>query len=188
MQQVDSFRSLLPYASERLCLREWTIEDASWMFRLNEDPAVLRYTGDRPFASVKHAEVFLQSYSNYKRDGFGRWAVELNHSRESIGWCGLRHNDWGVDLGFRFFRNYWGKGYATEAARASLELAQRMGIPKVWGRALLQNPASIAVLEKAGMTWMQDVPFATFAKEHGMDPEELGPWSKERIALYCISL
>lgn len=145
--------------TERLTLRELIPGDAMHFFSLNADPEVLRYTGDEPFASVAAAETFLWNYPDYQRNGFGRWAVLDREAGEFLGWCGPKRNEEGlVDLGFRFYRKYWGKGYATEAARASVAYGfEQLGISEIIGRAAIDNRASIRVLEKVGMKfWKED--------------------------------
>ena len=108
--------------TERLILREFDSSDTEKMYRLNSDPEVLLYSGDSPFASIEKAKEFLENYSDYKKNGYGRWAVILKSSDEFIGWCGLKYNEEKcVDIGFRYFRKIWNKGYATEAARATLD-------------------------------------------------------------------
>ena len=63
--------------TERLLFREFNQSDAPKLFELNADPDVIKYTGDSPFVSVSEAEDFLINYSDYKQNGFGRWAVVL---------------------------------------------------------------------------------------------------------------
>lgn len=138
----------------RLILRELTPGDADHFYRLNEDPDVIRYTGDAPFAGPGEARRFLERYDQYRLYGYGRWAVIRKTDSVFLGWCGLRFDpDSGeTDLGFRFFKTYWGQGYATEAALISLNLAfERFKLAEVMGRAMESNLASIRVLEKAGM-------------------------------------
>ena len=139
--------------SERLILRELSINDAESFFLLNEDEEVLKHTGDLPFTDISKARDFLSKYDQYKRFGFGRWAVILKENNSFIGWCGLKQNEKGeIDIGFRFFRKTWNKGYATEAAKASLDFAfENLNIEKVIARASINNIASIKVLEKIGM-------------------------------------
>ncbi len=139
--------------TERLVLREFSPKDANDMFQLNADPEVIKYTGDPPFTSVNEAEVFLKNYSDYERNGFGRWAVISKQTGEYLGWCGLKLNEQNlVDIGFRFFRNQWGKGFATESARATLKVAfNDLKIDEVIGRASRDNLASVKVLEKLNM-------------------------------------
>ena len=104
----------------RLYLREKTADDAENAYLLNLDPDVIKYTGDPPFESIEAARIFLQNYNHYTKYGFGRWAVIDKENDEYLGWCGLKYsadlNEY--DIGFRFFKRHWNKGYATEAAQA----------------------------------------------------------------------
>lgn len=139
----------------RLDLREFSIEDAPEMVRLNADPLVIQYTGDPPFADEAEARALIESYDSYARDGFGRWSVYLRETGDYAGWSGLSYSAEKdeVDVGFRFHRRFWGQGYATESALAALELGfDRFRLTKVVGRAMVDNTASVRVLEKLGMS------------------------------------
>ena len=143
----------------RLILREFALDDAKSMWELNSDPEVIKYTGDPPFASVEKAREFLLNYKDYEKNGFGRWAVITKASNSFIGWCGLKLNEQNlVDLGFRFFRKEWNKGYATEAAEACLEHGfLKLNLNEIIGRVASENKASIKVLEKLSMDyWKND--------------------------------
>ncbi|MEM9548395.1 MAG: GNAT family N-acetyltransferase [Bacteroidota bacterium] len=145
--------------TKRLILRELNLSDSIHFFKLNSNPEVLKYTGDSPFSSISDAESFLKNYSDYKINGFGRWAVIEKESGDFLGWCGLKLNEENfIDLGFRFFEKYWGKGYATESAKASLAVGfLDLNINEIIGRAAVDNKASIRVLEKIGMRfWKKD--------------------------------
>lgn len=148
----------LPFSTQRLILRELTPDDAQFAFELNNDPEVVRYTGDGAFESVEEARAFLENYSDYKRNGFGRWGVVLKSTGALIGWCGLkRDSETGeVDLGYRFFRSCWNQGFATEAGKACLEIAPELGINEVVARANKANPASWRVMEKLGFSYVED--------------------------------
>ncbi|MFP9113680.1 GNAT family N-acetyltransferase [Flavobacterium sp. RHBU_3] len=139
----------------RLLLRNLTETDAQHFYELNLDPDVLQYTGDSVFESVEAARVFLTNYQNvYKKYGFGRWAVIRKEDNAFLGWCGLKYSEDTKehDLGFRFFKKYWGNGYATEAALASVQWGfTQPAITEIVGRAMEANSASIRVLEKCGM-------------------------------------
>ncbi|MFC0875025.1 GNAT family N-acetyltransferase [Saccharicrinis sp. FJH2] len=141
--------------TSRLILREFQLKDAEAFYLLNSDPEVLRYTGDSPFGNVTEAEEFIRNYDDYRKNGFGRWAVILKSTHEFLGWCGLKLNEENmIDVGFRFFKNEWGKGYATEAAKSTLEYGfNQLKMAEIIGRAALANKASIRVLEKLGMTY-----------------------------------
>ena len=145
--------------TKRLILRELTVADALHFFQLNSNPDVLRYTGDVPFKSISEAGNFLENYREYENNGYGRWAVISKDSGVFLGWCGLKLNEenW-VDLGYRFFQEEWGKGYATESAAASLDYGfNHLNIKEIIGRSDMRNLASIRVLEKLGMHfWKKD--------------------------------
>jgi RimJ/RimL family protein N-acetyltransferase len=146
--------------TDRLLFRRFTEDDAPLLYDLNLDPEVIRYTHD-PLTDVEHArkilkEVILPQHILYDH---GRWAVHLRSGSEFIGWCGLKNltetNE--VDLGYRFKKNFWGNGYATEAARACIKYGfATLNLGRIVGRALPANLASIRVLEKCGMEYLHE--------------------------------
>lgn len=144
--------------TNRLLLRTFTPADAELVYELNLDPEVTRYTGD-PIKDVQHAEqvleqVILPQYALYNH---GRWAVLVKPEMEFIGWCGLkaRPERDEIDLGYRFMKKAWGKGYATEAAYACLEYGfEKLSLPRIVGRAMPQNIGSLRVLEKCNMKYV----------------------------------
>ena len=145
--------------TERLIIREFDVSDAKKMWELNKDEDVIRFTGDPPFDSIASAQDFLRNYSDYRSNGFGRWAVIEKSTGEFIGWCGLKLNELEVvDLGYRFFKKDWGKGYATESSRGCLAYGfGELGIEEIIGRAATENVPSWKVLEKLGMHfWKED--------------------------------
>ena len=145
--------------TDRLILRELDVNDSENFFYLNSDPEVLKYTGDLPFSSITAAESFLVNYSEYKKNGFGRWAVIFKETGSFIGWCGLKLNEENlVDIGFRFFKKEWGKGFATESAKAVLDYGfNTLKLKEIIGRTSKDNVSSISVLEKLNMTfWKKD--------------------------------
>jgi len=151
---------LKPIATtSRLTLRELTPNDAQFAFDLNSDPEVIKYTGDDAFLSVDAARTFLENYSDYKRNGFGRWGVVLKSTGEIIGWCGLKRDreTQEVDLGYRFFRKEWNKGYATEASIACLAIGfDQLNMERIVARANKENPSSYRVMEKLSFTFESD--------------------------------
>ena len=145
-----------PVTTSRLILREFTPGDAPHLYALNSNPEVIRYTWDQPFEHVTAAAAFLAGYTHYHQYGFGRWAVIRQTDDLFLGWCGLNYtpDTDEYDIGFRFFRKHWGQGYATEAAKASIDLGfGTFLIPAIIGRSMKVNTASIKVLEKIGLTF-----------------------------------
>ena len=147
--------------TKRLLLSEMSASDAQYFFELNNDPLVVKYTADLPFENINAASDFLKNYSknNYEKYGYGRWSVILKETNEWLGWCGLKYSQDNVetDIGYRFYRKYWGNGYATESAKACLEYGfEKLQLKRIIGRAMKENVASIIVLEKIGMRFEKE--------------------------------
>lgn len=148
------------FETNRLLLRTFSVEDAPLIYELNLDPDVTRYTGD-PVKDLHHAQLILERtiLPQYALYNHGRWAVHVKPDLEFIGWCGLKNrperNE--IDLGYRFIKSAWGKGYATEAAYASLNYGfKTLNLHRIVGRAMPQNIGSLRVLEKCGMQYIGD--------------------------------
>lgn len=146
--------------TERLLLREFLPTDAQGMFELDSDPEVHRYLGNKPVQSIEQSQEMITFIrQQYLDNGIGRWAVIDKATSEFIGWAGLKlirepinhHIDF-YDVGYRFIRRYWGRGYATEAAQASVDYGfQVLCLPTLYAIADMQNLASRAVLAKVGL-------------------------------------
>jgi RimJ/RimL family protein N-acetyltransferase len=144
--------------TDRLILREFTMDDPTLIYDLNLDSDVIKYTHD-PIKDLAHAAEVLEKtiIPQYALYNHGRWAVHVKPSLEFIGWCGLKYrpelNE--IDLGYRFKKESWGKGYATEAAYASIKYGfERLGLKIITGRAEIGNIGSWKVLEKCKMTFI----------------------------------
>lgn len=142
----------------RLLLRPITLLDAKALYDLNADPDVIKYVGDSAFQNIDAAEEVIKNriLPQYDMYGFGRWAAIEKTSGAFIGWSGLKFladlNE--VDVGYRLYKKYWGQGFATESAKASLKFGfESKNLKRIIGRALKGNAASIKVLEKCGMTY-----------------------------------
>ncbi len=135
---------LKPFILEtsRIILREFKENDAEALYLLNLDPDVIQYTGDSAFESIATALEFIQNYDHYKKYGFGRWAVINKVNEEFLGWCGLKYSEASdeFDVGYRFFKKHWGKGFATEAADACLKTGfEKFDMPVIIGRVIPEN-------------------------------------------------
>ena len=125
---------------------------------MNADPEVMRYM-IRPL-SREESDAFVDRAERHFDDkGFGLWAVELASSGSFIGYVGLSvpafeaHFTPAVEVGWRLDRPSWGRGYATEAARAAIaDGFQRVGLKEIVSFTVPVNLRSIAVMERLGMT------------------------------------
>jgi RimJ/RimL family protein N-acetyltransferase len=144
----------------RLYSREFTLDDAQLLVDLNSDPRVTKYTEKGPITTIEDAIKRLQTdilpqYPNK----LGRWAVFLRSNDEFIGWCGVKYieREKVYTLGYRFFHKHWGKGYATEAAKGSLDYATTvLNLKGILAKAMKENTASIHVMKKLGMVYLKD--------------------------------
>ena len=146
----------LELETERLRLRPFIGDDAPIMYALNEDPEVLQYTGDKQFANILTARTFFENYDQYGLYGVGRMTTILKETGEILGWCGLKYHPDSAeyDIGYRFFKKYWGKGYGTESATAILRKGfTKPEITRIIARVRIENIASIHVLEKLGLIY-----------------------------------
>lgn len=141
----------------RLTLRDFVADDWSAVLAYQSDPRYLRYyawTG-RAEAEVRaFVQMFLDHQAQTPRRKF-QLAITLLESRQLIGNVGLRRkaeNDWEADLGYELDPNYWGHGYATEAARAMVAFGfKELGLHRISSWCLADNTASAHVLEKLGL-------------------------------------
>ncbi len=141
-------------ATDRLLIREFTTDDAESFYAFNSDPEVMRYTGEPPSESVEQVRENIRNYPDYRERGYGRWAVVHRADDRVIGFNGLKYlpEIGAVDLGYRFLKQYWGRGIATESSRAVLEYGFRvLQMDTIIGLAVPENLGSIHVLEKLGM-------------------------------------
>lgn len=149
--------------TERLVLREITLNDTEEMFQLYSNPDVLKYTGEPVVASIEEMEQAIQvRISNYKKYGYGRWATFLKNEMQFIGWAGLAYLPEfdEIDLGYRFLPNYWGMGFATEASDAILTYGfDKLKLKRIIAIAMKENKASIKVMEKVGMEFDKFAPY-----------------------------
>ena len=139
--------------TERLRLRQFSVDDAPFILTLLNEPSFLRYIGDKNVRSLEDARQYILNgpVASYERNGFGLYRVELRESGTPIGMCGLLKRDElpDPDLGFAFLPDFWGKGFAFEAAVAVLKDArERLDLQRLLAITSLDNDASIKLLER----------------------------------------
>lgn len=150
------------FETERLCLRKFSLDDADFVLEILNEPAFIRFIGDRQVRTTEDARRYIQErvIFSYERNGFAMFRVALKEDDTPIGMCGLVRRDTleDVDIGFAFLERYWSKGYASESARAVMEYAQNeLRIPRVVGIVDPANSGSIRVLEKLGLRFARMV-------------------------------
>jgi RimJ/RimL family protein N-acetyltransferase len=139
----------------RLRLRELTEADAAFALELLNDPDFLRHIGDKGVRTLDDALGYLRTgpMASYAAHGHGLWGVEARGTGELLGMSGLLKRDWlpAPDLGYAFLPAARGRGVASEAARAVLDVArQRFAYTRVVAIVSPENVASIRLLEGVG--------------------------------------
>jgi [ribosomal protein S5]-alanine N-acetyltransferase len=144
--------------TSRLTLRRLVLDDAPFLVGLLNQPSFLANIGDRGVRNVDDAHRYLREgpLAMYQQHGFGLWQVARRSDGVPVGMCGLLRRDIlpDVDLGYALLPEFWGQGYAFEAAAATLQhAARRFALARVIGVVSQGNTASIRVLEKLGMRY-----------------------------------
>jgi len=141
----------------RTYIREFTLADAEAVLKFNSNAQVTKYTGDAGMVnSLEQARQVISDIwlAEYSKHGYGRWAVVDKASDTVIGFCGLKFiPSLGIpDIGYRFFPEYWGKGYATETAKACIAYCNdHLGVHEYFADVMADNIASVKLIRKLGL-------------------------------------
>jgi RimJ/RimL family protein N-acetyltransferase len=171
-----------PWRTDRLLLRRFTAGDVEDLVALHGDAAVMRFIDDgrpvpREIVASRTLPAIIAEYSTLPA-GLGRYAVVIGASDAFAGWVSLRPatsrglSGDDVELGYRLRPALWGRGYATEAARAIVRRGfEHIGVERVVATTMTVNTASRHVMEKVGMrfvrTFFEDWPEPIPGAEHG---------------------
>ncbi len=141
----------------RLLLRPMNAADFDHLLLIFTDPRVMASFDGIPFDRPRMAQWLQRNLDHQARYGYGLFSVILLSSGALIGDCGLEVMDLdgspAAELGYDFRSDHWGRGYATEAARAVRDYAFRvLSLPRLVSLIRVGNPASVRVAEKVGMT------------------------------------
>ena len=146
--------SVTQLVTARLVLRPVECGDLEPLKAIWGDPDVMAHMGRGTRDAAESLMRLQELIDHQRRHGFGKWAAIERATGDLIGYCGIELYEKGpdVELGFCLARSAWGRGYATEAARAWLEHAfAGLGCKRVLALVRPANAASIRVLEKLGM-------------------------------------
>jgi RimJ/RimL family protein N-acetyltransferase len=144
--------------TERVLLRRWRTADVDAFARINADARVMEFL-PRPLARYESAALIARFETGFVRDGYGLWALELPGRASLAGFVGLAPVDPAlpfapaVEVGWRLAPAYWGRGFATEAAREVVRFAfQALGMTSLVSFTVAANNRSRRVMERLGMT------------------------------------
>lgn len=174
---IESFDEL---ETERLRLRMFSPGDSFHLSAITRDPEVMRFIGEgRPISKEETAANLESIISAFRHRGFGRWAVVYKETGRLIGYCGFSANVAvaGVELAYLLARPFWGRGLATEAARACLRYAfEELRLPSVSALTRPGNQRSRRVMEHLGMKFLRETVFLSYDCVHySIDRDEFKP-------------
>lgn len=143
--------------TERLILRPFTLDDVQPLQEIAAAPGVMRYFPTPAPPDLARTQRMVQhQIDEWNARGYGWWALTLPADRALIGWCGLQYlpDSDETEVGYLLGRSWWGQGFATEAARASVDFGfEHFAFPEIIGITHPENEASQNVLRKCGMTF-----------------------------------
>lgn len=147
--------------TERLTLRPFREADVPPIFELSQNPDVMRYVGDRKVPSLQDVWRWVAGWiGHWALRGYGQWAIEERSSGRLIGRAGIINPaEWpGAEVGYLLGRAWWGRGYATEAARAAMDWGfKEIAFPDLLSLIDPDNHASVAVATRLGESLRGDV-------------------------------
>lgn len=165
--------------TDRLLLRQWLPEDERLYIALNLDKEVMEY-----FPSTICAEESIghirKIHAMIDEKGYGLFALERKDNGTFIGFTGLSHPDFDawftpcVEIGWRLAKEHWGKGFATEAAKACLRFGfENLSLKEIYSFTAVSNKRSETVMQKAGMEKTGDFAHPGLTKEHPLQKHVL---------------
>jgi RimJ/RimL family protein N-acetyltransferase len=143
--------------TERLLLREWIDDDILPFYEMGQDPRVMEYFPS--LWSMNSVEIFIKNMQiQLEEKKYSLWALEEKKSKRFIGFVGLNSPQWEahftpcVEIGWRLAFEFWGKGYATEAAKSVLKYAfNKLHLQELVSFTTVGNLRSRKVMERIGM-------------------------------------
>lgn len=146
--------------TERLLLRNQHPEDIEVLAKMFADEEVMRFIGDGKTYPRSAAEQSITKWNDYERKhGFTSWAIVRKDDNAFIGKCGFNYlpDNSDIELAYMLDEPYWGNGYASEIAKATLDYGiNKLNLKRVVALVYPQNSPSIRVIEKTGMKYEKE--------------------------------
>ena len=150
------------FSSQRLRFEKFKSQDSTLLMSIFGDEDVM-YFGEG-IQTIEWIKAWItKQQTSYQKFHYGNWAVIQNDTSKLIGYCGLTYEadvcgNPETTLGYRFAKQHWGKGYATEAVMATLDYSfNTLNLKRIVATIDPHNIASLKVAQKAGMVYEQDV-------------------------------
>lgn len=147
--------------TKRCYLREFVADDVEPMHQLNTDTDVMKYiNGGKPMPYEYSKKAVMRYIDSYyaQNPGLGVWATVLKDSDQFIGWTCLKHLDQSehIELGYRYLKEFWGQGYASEVSYALMKYGfEELELKEIVGIAITENTKSTHILQKVGLQYQK---------------------------------
>jgi [ribosomal protein S5]-alanine N-acetyltransferase len=171
--------------TERLLFRSHEPGDEADFVSMHTDAEVRRYVGGQAWPMEKARSRFREQYLGRPTQTYGLWATVFKEERKYIGSCGLRApgNGMGASIGYYLARPYWGRGLASEASRAFIDVAfARLGLESVEADVEEGNVASEHILSKYGFKYVRRETISGRGRIINFYELERGVWQRSRGA------
>ena len=137
--------------TNRLIIEHFKDSDIPDWAKIESDANVRRFVDGKVLSLKEAGEYVEMNIRQYQTRGYGRYAVRLKETGNLIGMCGFLKENYGIDFGYRYSKNSWGKGFGFEAAKVVLNYGfSELGFEKLVGLTAEENSGSIRILEKLG--------------------------------------
>lgn len=147
----------------RLVLRPFTLSDFDALFKIVQEPDIFRYFPTQSAWPMDKVERYINyQIAHWQKYKYGHWAVVIRETGQIIGWNGLEYlpDTDETEVGYLLNGMFWGKGMATEAAKAAVKFGiNKVGLKEIIGLTHPENIASQRVLEKSGLSFTRSAPY-----------------------------
>ena len=181
---------IIELETERLLLRQWSKDDYSAFATMNADSVVMEYYPNT--LTSEQSDALAEKFENMiAQQGWGFWALELKDQASFIGFVGLNEPGYTlpvtpcVEIGWRLDKKYWGRGYATEAAKAVLDFSfNKLNLNEIFSFTPASNLRSRALMERLNMLNTEQnfshplVPANNLLSEHVLYKIDKSAWLK----------
>lgn len=158
--------------TDRLQLRKWKADNLPSLIQMNQDEEVMKYF-PATMTEDESVKFYLRIQKHFEDHGFGLYVVEDKVKKQFLGYTGFMTANFEatftpcVEIGWRFNKAYWGKGYATEAANACLAYGfSKLPFEKVYSFTSIHNKKSEAVMQRIGMQYIGEFNHPKIAIDH----------------------
>ncbi|MDQ4123096.1 MAG: GNAT family N-acetyltransferase [Acidobacteriota bacterium] len=182
--KISETKKITEIETERIRLRQFTMDDLDDLARVFASPQVMRFLGlnCEPMTREETETALVSIIRHWERNGFGRWAVVSKEDDRLIGCAGLRSCEGLAELVYLLDETYWGKGLATEIAAACLRYGfEYHNFPSIIAMTRPGNERSQNVLHKIGMHFEKETTaFGIFVFLYSISREEYYALNPER--------